>query len=60
MTHNAFSLLLKHRRLDEAIRAESARRWPDIARIQHLKRLKLAIKDRLFSLANARRRASNV
>jgi hypothetical protein len=32
---------------------ETARRWPDIFRIQKLKRLKLAIKDRLEGHARA-------
>jgi uncharacterized protein len=60
MTHNAFSLLMKHRRLDDTIREEAARRWPDVARIQQLKRLKLAIKDRLHLMASARGRVRTV
>lgn len=56
MTHNAFSLLMKHRRLDEAIRDEATRRWPDVARIQQLKKLKLAVKDRLHLMALRRGR----
>ncbi len=36
-----------HQKIDQELRAEIARRWPDIFRIQKLKRLKLAVKDRL-------------
>jgi hypothetical protein len=36
-----------HQKLDSELRAERARRWPDVFRIQKLKRLKLAVKDRL-------------
>jgi hypothetical protein len=35
------------------LRAEIARRWPDGFRIQKLKRLKLAVKDRLQNYARA-------
>lgn len=36
-----------HQKLDHELRAELKRRWPDVFRIQKLKRLKLAVKDRL-------------
>jgi hypothetical protein len=36
-----------HQKIDRELRAEISRRWPDVFRIQKLKRLKLAIKDRL-------------
>lgn len=36
-----------HQKLDSELRVERARRWPDVFRIQKLKRLKLAVKDRL-------------
>ena len=39
--------------LDRELRAEIARRWPDGFRIQKLKRLKLAVKDRLQNYARA-------
>jgi hypothetical protein len=55
MTSKAFALFLKHRRIDDAIRAESTRRWPDPARLQTLKKMKLAVKDRLHALAMGRR-----
>ncbi len=40
-----------HRRLDEEIRRERRRRAPDVFRMQRLKKLKLAIKDRLHRRA---------
>ncbi|TRW18010.1 YdcH family protein [Glacieibacterium frigidum] len=36
-----------HVRLDHDLRAEIARRYPDQARVNALKKLKLSIKDRL-------------
>nr|WP_315458873.1 DUF465 domain-containing protein [uncultured Sphingorhabdus sp.] len=42
-----------HQKLDTQLRAELARRWPDVFRIQKLKRLKLVVKDRLQRGANA-------
>lgn len=46
---NAFTYRLSvvHRRLDEEIRAELKRRFPDSIRLLRLKKLKLAVKDRL-------------
>ncbi|HYW15990.1 MAG TPA: DUF465 domain-containing protein [Allosphingosinicella sp.] len=46
---NAFiyRLTLVHRRLDEEIRRELGRRWPDSIRLLRLKKLRLAVKDRL-------------
>ena len=46
---NAFiyRLSVVHRRLDEEIRAELKRRFPDSIRLLRLKKLKLAVKDRL-------------
>jgi uncharacterized protein len=43
-----------HRRLDDEIRAQFSRRWPDLAKIQRLKKMKLAVKDRLHRLAQGR------
>ncbi len=51
MTSSLFRLMQYHQRLDSELRAERARRWPDIFRIQKLKRLKLAVKDRLAQSA---------
>lgn len=42
-----------HRRLDEEIRRELRRRFPDSIRLLRLKKLKLAIKDRLFAYQRA-------
>jgi uncharacterized protein YdcH (DUF465 family) len=48
---NAFiyRLIVIHRRLDEEIRNELARRWPDSIRLLRLKKLRLSVKDRLYS-----------
>lgn len=46
-----YKLATLHRRLDEEIRAELKRRRPDSLRLLRLKKLKLAIKDRLFRRA---------
>ena len=53
MTISSFRLMQYHQRIDRELRAEIARRWPDGFRIQKLKRLKLAIKDRLQNYARA-------
>ena len=42
-----------HQKIDRELRAEINRRWPDMFRVQKLKRLKLAIKDRLEGHAKA-------
>ncbi|MGF7170769.1 hypothetical protein FHS91_002455 [Sphingobium xanthum] len=47
----------RHQQLDDALRVEQKRRWPDFARLQRLKRLKLAIKDRLSALMTRPKRA---
>ncbi len=53
MTTSSFRLMQYHQRIDRELRAEIARRWPDGFRIQKLKRLKLAVKDRLQNYARA-------
>ena len=53
MTITSFRLIQYHQRIDRELRAEIARRWPDGFRIQKLKRLKLAVKDRLQNYARA-------
>lgn len=50
MSDRVFRLLERHQRLDDALRAEQRRRWPDFMRLQQLKRLKLAVKDRLAAV----------
>lgn len=47
MTFSSFRLMQYHQKIDRELRAEITRRWPDLFRVQKLKRLKLAIKDRL-------------
>jgi uncharacterized protein len=44
-------LRLVHARLDAEIRRELKLRWPDRDRVTRLKKLKLAIKDRLYQTA---------
>ena len=54
-----YRLSVLHRQLDEEIRRELKRRLPDTIRLLRLKKLKLAVKDRLHSLApHSRRRFS--
>ncbi len=48
MTAVPYRLTLIHRRLDDAIRAELKARRPDSLRLLRLKKLRLAVKDRLF------------
>lgn len=50
MSDRFFLLLTRHQKLDEALRVEQRRPLPDMARLQHLKRMKLRIKDRLSRL----------
>ncbi|QAY78010.1 DUF465 domain-containing protein [Sphingosinicella sp. BN140058] len=47
MNAMTFRLTLVHRRLDDEIRRELRRRLPDWTRLLRLKRLRLAVKDRL-------------
>ncbi|HEX8514193.1 MAG TPA: DUF465 domain-containing protein [Allosphingosinicella sp.] len=44
-----YRLSVVHRRLDDEIRRELQRRWPDSMRLLRLKKLKLAVKDRLYA-----------
>ena len=50
MSSQVYRLTLAHQQLDEAIRAEMTRRLPDSIRLLRLKKLKLAVKDRLAAL----------
>ena len=43
-----YRLTQTHRRLDDEIRRELKRRAPDSIRLLRLKKLKLAVKDRLY------------
>jgi hypothetical protein len=48
MNATLYRLTVIHRRLDEEIRRELKRRFPDTTRLLRLKKLKLAVKDRLY------------
>lgn len=50
MSWRAFRLHALHRRIDEALRAEQRRAFPNPFEIMRLKKLKLSIKDRLSRL----------
>jgi hypothetical protein len=50
MKSTLYRLSTVHRRLDDEIRRELKRRVPDTIRLLRLKKLKLAIKDRLYRL----------
>ena len=51
MSATSYCLMLVHRRLDAEIRNSMGSRLPDAIRIIRLKKLKLAVKDRLHALA---------
>ena len=51
MSDHVFLLLERHQRLDEQLRRAQSRRFADPFEIARLKKLKLAIKDRLARLA---------
>lgn len=50
MSNIQFRLMERHQRLDELIRRAQSRRFPDPFEIVRLKKLKLAVKDRLARL----------
>ena len=50
MRTQLFRLLEMHQRIDEALRRELQRRWPDPFKVSQLKKRKLRVKDRLFRL----------
>jgi hypothetical protein len=50
-----YRLSVVHKRLDEEIRRELKRRFPDSVRLLRLKKLKLAVKDRLHFQLKSRR-----
>lgn len=53
-----YRLQLVHARLEAEIRRELKARWPDRDRVTRLKKLKLAIKDRLHGTARRAVRVS--
>jgi uncharacterized protein len=50
MSASTYRLTRIHSSLDEAIRSETRRRLPDSLRLLRLKKMKLAVKDRLAAL----------
>lgn len=50
MPASTYRLMLIHRSLDESIRKEMRRTLPDSFRLLRLKKMKLAVKDRLTAL----------
>jgi uncharacterized protein len=55
MSPRIFKLLTTHQRIDAALRDEQRHPLPDPIRVQRLKKMKLAIKDRLHMLSQRRR-----
>ena len=55
MSMSVFRLMELHRKLDDQIASERKGRFPDIFRLQKLKRMKLAVKDRLYRFGLGRR-----
>ena len=54
MSDLVYRLTKTHQQLDEAIRTETTRRLPDSIRLLRLKKLKLAVKDRIAALMRPR------
>jgi len=50
MRSRSFKLFEMHQKIDEALRRELRRRWPDPLRVIQLKKLKLRVKDRLHGI----------
>ena len=50
MSDMTFRLLERHQKLDARLRLLQGLRWPDPSELARLKKLKLAIKDRLTRL----------
>ena len=50
MSSATYRLTHIHRRLDDAIRLEMQRRLPDSLKLLRLKKLRLAVKDRLAAM----------
>ena len=46
-----YRLTMIHRKIDDNIRGELARRFPDSIRLLRLKKLRLAVKDRLYRVS---------
>ncbi|QGN54545.1 DUF465 domain-containing protein [Novosphingobium sp. Gsoil 351] len=57
MPDTVFRLMERHQTLDERLRRLQTARWPDPFEIARLKKLKLALKDRLNRVLQRRARA---
>jgi uncharacterized protein YdcH (DUF465 family) len=57
MSDRVFRLMERHQRIEDRLHSLRTLRWPDPFEIARLKKLKLAIKDRV---ANALRRHSTI
>lgn len=51
MSNQAYRLLERHQKLDSRLRMLQGLRWPDPLELARLKKLKLAVKDRLARVA---------
>lgn len=51
MSDRVFRLMQYHQRLDERLRQQQATRWPDPFTVAKLKKLKLALKDRIARMS---------
>ncbi|HMO67649.1 MAG TPA: YdcH family protein [Novosphingobium sp.] len=58
MSESTFRLLERHQKLDEFLRRAQSRRFVDPLEVARLKKLKLAIKDRIARMARKRSTAS--
>ncbi len=54
MSASTYRLTLIHRSLDDSIRQEMKRTMPDNFRLLRLKKMKLAVKDRLTALMRSK------
>ena len=57
MSDQAYRLLERHQKLDSRLRMLQGLRWPDPFELVRLKKLKLAVKDRLARVARMPTRA---
>lgn len=51
MSDRVYRLMERHQKLDDALRRLQARKWADPFEIARLKKIKLALRDRLAALA---------
>lgn len=58
MKNLIYRLTLIHRKVDDEIRGELARRFPDSIKLLRLKKMRLAVKDRLYRRVRGSRTAA--